>query len=129
MWIAVRSAVTVVAGIVAMTAVAFAIEIPLRWLTLRWFPHRFPDRATLDASVGWMLSQSLYTIPAAVLGGYVAARLAPSRGLAHAVAMAIVQELLIVALMFNPPHPAPPWMWALTLAVTPAAIIAGGYLR
>ncbi len=129
MWTAVRSVLAVVAGIAAMTAVAFAVELPLRWLTLRSFPQKFPDRAALDASVGWMLSQSLYTIPAAMLGGYVAALLAPSRGPAHAVAMAVVQELLIVALMFNPPHPTPPWMWAITLAVTPAAIIAGGYLR
>jgi hypothetical protein len=129
MWTAVRSVLAVAAGIVAMTAVAFAVELPLRWLTLRLFPQRFPDRATLDASVGWMLSQSLYTIPAAMLGGYVAAWLAPSRGLAHAIAMAVVQELLIVALMFNPPHPVPPWMWAMTLVVTPAAIIAGGFLR
>ena len=129
MWTAVRSVLAVAAGIVAMTAVAFAVELPLRRLALRSFPQRFPDRATLDASVGWMLSQALYTIPAAVLGGYVAARLAPSRGPAHAVAMAVLQELLIVALIFNPPHPTPPWVWALTLLVTPAAIIAGGYLR
>ena len=129
MWTAVQSALAVVAGIVAMTAVAFAVEFPLRPLALRLFPRRFPDRAALDASVGWMLSQSLYTIPAAVLGGYVAAWLAPSRPVAHAVTMAVVQELLIVALMFNPPHPTPRWVWAITLVVTPAAIIAGGYLR
>lgn len=43
--------------------------------------------------------------------------------------MAIVQELLIVALIFVPPHPVPPWIWAIGLVVTPAAIIYGGYLR
>jgi hypothetical protein len=125
----VRSVLAVLAGIVAMSAVSFAIEIPLRMLTLRLFSSSFPDRATLDTSLGWMVSQSLYTVPAAILGGYVAAWVASRREVAHAVAMAIVQELLILALMFNPPHPVPPWLWAVALIVTPAAIICGGYLR
>jgi hypothetical protein len=112
-----------------MTLVAFAIEIPARALTLNAFPQTFPDQTALDSSIVWMLSQSLYTVPALILGGYVAAWLAPRHGLAHAVSMAVVQELLVVALMFNPPHPVPPWMWLLTLATTPVAIIFGGYLR
>ena len=128
-WTAARSIFAVLAGIVALTAVAFAFEIPLRWLTLRLFSATFPDQAALDSNALWMLSQWLYTVPALVLGGYVAAWLAPGRGLAHAVAMAIVQELLILVLIFEPPHPVPLWMWALTLVVTPAAIISGGYLR
>jgi hypothetical protein len=128
-WIAARSVLAVLAGIVAMTVVAFAIEIPLRALTLRALPETFPDQTALDSNIVWMLSQSLYTVPALMFGGYVAAWLAPRRALAHAFAMAVVQELLIVALMFKPPHPVPPWMWAITLSVTPVAIIFGGYLR
>ena len=127
-WTAVRSVLAVVAGIVAMTAVAFAVEISVRWLTLRLLSQSFPDPSALDSHIGWMLSQSLY-LPALILGGYVAAWLAPKRGLAHAIAMAIIQELLIVALIFQPPHPVPSWMWAITLTVTPIAIIAGGILR
>jgi hypothetical protein len=127
-WTAARSVFAVLAGIVTMMAVAFAVELPLRWLTLRLLSQSFPDLSALDSHIGWMLSQSLYTLPAVILGGYVAALLAPQRGLAHAVAMAIVQELLIVVLIFKPPHPVPPWMWAITLIVTPAAIIYGGYL-
>lgn len=129
LWTAVRSVLAVLAGIVAMTAVAFAFEIPLRWLTLRWFSETFPDETALDSHVGWMLSQSLYTMPALIVGGYVAARLAPRRGLAHAVGMAILQELLIVLLIFAPPHPVPPWMWVITFVVTPVAIIFGGSLQ
>jgi hypothetical protein len=124
-----RSILAVLAGILAMTALAFAIEMPLRLLTLRLFAESFPEPAMLDSSVVWMLSQSLYTVPALILGGYVAARLAPCCSLAHAIGMAIVQELLIVALVFNPPHPVPSWAWAMTLLLTPAAIIFGGYLR
>lgn len=128
-WTAARSILAVLAGIAALTAVAFAFEIPLRWLTLRLFSQTFPDQAALDSNAGWMLSQTLYTVPASILGGYVAAWLAPGRGLAHAVAMAIVQELLIVVLIFEPPHPVPPWMWTIGLVVTPSAILYGGYLR
>ena len=43
--------------------------------------------------------------------------------------VAIVQDLLIVVLNFEPPHPVPPWMWAISLAMTPPAIIYGDYLR
>jgi hypothetical protein len=129
MWTAARSILAVLAGIVGLTTVAFAIEIPLRWVTLRFFSQTFPDQATLESNIGWMLGQWLYTIPALLLGGYIAAWLAPRRGLAHAVAMAIVQELLTVVLIFEPPHPVPPWMWAIALVVTPAAIICGGYIR
>jgi hypothetical protein len=129
MWITARSVLAVLAGIVAMSLVAFAIEIPLRALTVRAFPQTFPDQSALDTNVVWMLSQSLYTVPALMLGGYVTAWLAPRRALAHAIAMAVVQELLIVALIFKPPHPVPPWMWALTLTMTPVAIVFGGYLR
>lgn len=125
LWSGVRSVLAVLAGIVAMTALAFAIEIPIRSLTLGWFSETFADSSALDSHVGWMLSQSLYTVPALMLGGFVAAWLAPHRGLAHSVAMAIVQEILIVALMFAPPHPVPAWMWAITLLLTPAAIITG----
>ena len=127
-WTAARSVFAVLARIVAMMAVAFAVELPLRWLTLRLLSQSFPDPSALDSHIGWMLSQSLYTLPALILGGYIAAWLAPHSGLAHAIAMAIIQELLIVLLIFNPPHPVPPWMWAITLIVTPAAIIYGGYL-
>ena len=128
-WTAARSVLAVLAGLVAIISVAFAIEIPMRALTLSLFPERFPDQAALDTNVGWMLSQSLYTIPALMLGGYVAAWLAPMHGLAHAIAMAILEELLIVMLIFDPPHPVPPWMWVVTLVTTPAAVILGGYLR
>ena len=128
-WTVARSIIAVVAGLAALSTVAFAIEIPLRSLMLRLFPATFPDQATLDSNVGWMLSGFLYMVPAAILGGYVAAWLAPQRGLAHAVAMAIVQELLIVVVMMEPPHPVPPWIWAIGMVVTPAAIIYGGYVR
>ena len=82
----------------------------------------------LDQSAAWKLSQALYTIPALIFGGYVAAWLAPCCKFGHAIAMAILQELLIVALIFNPPHPVPAWSWALALLLTPAAIVLGGYL-
>ena len=41
---AARSVLAVLAGIVAMSAVSFAIEIPLRMLALRMFSSSFPDR-------------------------------------------------------------------------------------
>jgi hypothetical protein len=63
------------------------------------------------------MMQNVWTIPRSVL--------AVIAGI-HALFMAILQELLIVILIFNPPHPVPPWMWVLTLFITPLAIISGG---
>jgi hypothetical protein len=114
----VRSILAVLLGIVASTAVAFAIEILLKALL-----------SPNTSSVAWMLGESLYTVPALMFGGYVAAWLAPGRPLAHSIAMAVIQELLMIALIFNPPHPVPPWIWAIGLTMTPIAIILGGYLR
>lgn len=116
-----RSLFAVFAGIVAMTAIAFAIEIPIRSLTVRIYPD-----AALDTSITWMISQWSYMFPALMLGGYIAAKLAPSRPFLHSIAMACVQVLLTVALIFAPPHPVPAWIWALTLLVTPVAICLGG---
>jgi hypothetical protein len=115
--IALRSIFAVLLGIVASTAVAFAIEILLKAVL-----------APNTSSVGWMLGESLYTVPA-LMFGYVAAWLAPRRPLAHSAAMAVIQELLMAVLIFNPPHPVPPWIWAIGLIMTPIAIICGGYLR
>jgi hypothetical protein len=126
---AARSIFAVIAGIATLALVAFAIELPLWWLVLRLFSETFPNQEALNSNLGWMLSQFLYTVPGAIVGGYVTAWLAPRHGLAHAIAMAIVEDLLIVVLIFEPPHPVPAWMWALGLTVMPVAIIYGGYLR
>ena len=108
-----------------MSLLAFALEIPVRAGAVRVWGI---SKEALDVNIWWMLSQTLYTIPALVLGGYVAAALAPKRPIAHVVAMAVLQELLIVVLIINPPHPTPAWMWGLTLVIAPAAIIMGGRL-
>ena len=124
-WMCTKSVLAVVAGVVAMTLLAFVFEIPLRAGAVRFWGI---SKEALDVNIWWMLSQTLYTIPALVLGGYVAAALAPKNPIGHVVAMAVLQELLIVVLISNPPHPTPAWMWGLTLVVAPAAIITGGRL-
>ena len=124
-WMRAKSVLAVAAGVSAMTLLAFALEIPVRAGAVRVWGI---SKEALDVNIWWMLSQTLYTIPALVLGGYVAAALAPQRPIAHVVAMAVLQELLIVVLIFNPPHPTPAWMWGLTLVIAPAAIIMGGRL-
>jgi len=108
-----------------MTLLAFAFEIPLRAGAVRVWGI---SKEALDANIWWMLSQTLYTVPALALGGYIAASLAPKEPIGHVVAMAVLQELLIVMLIFDPPHPTPAWMWGLTLVVAPTAIIMGGRL-
>lgn len=52
-WTSARSVFAVLAGIVAVTAVAFAVEIPVRSLTLRLLSQSFPDPSALDSHIGW----------------------------------------------------------------------------
>ena len=101
------------------------------WLTdamLWFFPDHFPQRSVLDNGATWNTVRPLYTFPALVLGGYLAATIAPHRKLAHVAALAILQELLIVVMMMGPPHPVPTWMWGVALVAAPISILLGGCL-
>jgi hypothetical protein len=121
-----RSALGVFAGIAVVMIIGFGIELPLKAFILAQFSASFPTHNDLDTNWLWKLSQIVYMVPAEILGGYVAAMI--GRRLSTAVAMAVIMDLLLVMMIFNPPHEVPMWYWVSGLVVGPIVIIYGGYL-
>ena len=54
---------------------------------------------------------------AAIAGGYVAARLAPSAPMQHGIALAIVMLLLSLSAVFSEPQPGQPGWYPVTIAI------------
>src|SRR6185312_1575133 len=101
------SILAVVAGIIVLTAVSFAIE------------------AVVPAS-NWFMW--VYGMLSVVLGGYVTARLAPSVPLKHAIAMGALQAALTALSYFAPDHKVSVQQCILIAVVSFIAAVAGGFL-
>ncbi len=85
----------------------------------------------------WVIFNIVYGCAFAVLGGYITARLAPSRPLAHAVALGLIMAVLAImtslATAGAPPDPevaaSPAWYYpVLALTVVPSVAL-GGWLQ
>ena len=124
-----RSIVAVLGGLIIMTAASFAIEFVVDTILLRAFPASFANEAALEHSTGVMIFTMAYTLVCMALGGYLAATFARRAFVAHAVALAVVQEILTIIAIVYTVAPAPAWAWALTLILVPICIIFGGYWR
>lgn len=124
-----RSILSVLAGLVVMTIAAFAIEFALDAILMRVSPASFPNESALAHNNSVMLFTFAYTLACMVLGGYLTALIARRALVAHAIALAVVQEVLTVIAIVYKVAPAPPWAWALNLILVPIAIILGGYWR
>ncbi|MFZ0463839.1 MAG: hypothetical protein WBE20_02865 [Candidatus Acidiferrales bacterium] len=124
-----RSILSVLGGLIIMTAASFAIEFVVDAILLRAFPGSFADEAALMHSTGVMIFTMAYTLACMVLGGYLAATFAGRVFVAHAIALAVVQEILTVIAIVYKVAPAPAWAWALNLILVPICIILGGSWR
>ena len=124
-----RSILSVLGGLIIMTAASFAIEFVVDAILRRAFPGSFANEAALMQSTGVMIFTMAYTLACMVLGGYLAATFARRAFVAHAIALAVVQEILTVIAIVYKVAPAPAWAWALNLILVPICIIAGGYWR
>lgn len=124
----VRSVLSVIAGIAALTVSSFAIEAVLNSLLLRTFPNTLPTAAL--SSNPWVRTLTFaYGLLCVAGGGYLAARLARRRPIQHAAAMAIVQAVLtIVAMLSTVGNHASRWVWIATAFLTIPAALVGGYL-
>jgi uncharacterized membrane protein HdeD (DUF308 family) len=110
----IRSVLAVIAGIVALTIVSFAIEAAAEPLLMRLFPTALPDAAALAGSFPARLFMLAYTTFAIVLGGYVTASIARRSRLTHAAVMGAIEVAFTVYVMIAVPfveaHPAPRWV-------------------
>ena len=127
-----RSAGAVVAGLVAMVALvmvgtmaAAATLIPGGLTASSPQPPPVPPPSYLAANV-------LVSVAAAVLGGWLAARLAPSRPMLHAgllAAVVLVLSVVSFAQARNGDTGQPLWYLLLVQAIGRAGALAGGWLR
>jgi hypothetical protein len=125
----VRSVLSVLAGIVALTAASFAIEAVVNPLLLRAFPEALPGPAAL-ASNHWVRAFTFaYGLICVAAGGYVSAWIARRFPIRHAAAMGILQAGLTIAAMLSPEgNHASRMQWIAIAILSVPAALAGGLL-
>jgi hypothetical protein len=108
-----RSILAVVAGIVALTIVSFAIEAAVDPLLMHLFPAALPDAAALARSLSARLLMLAYTTFSIAVGGYVTAFIARRSRLKHAAIMGAIEMAFTLYVMIAAPfpeaHSAPRW--------------------
>ena len=124
-----RSVLSVLAGIAALTAASFAIEAAVDPLLLWLFPKALPSPRALSSNQ-WVRALTFsYGFICVAAGGYTAARIAGRRPMAHAAATGIVQAGLTILAMFSPvANHASRLQWITTAALSIPAALAGGVL-
>jgi len=124
----IRSILAVVAGLVVLTIVSFAIEAAADPLLMRLFPGALPDAAALAGNLPARLFMVAYTTFAIGVGGYVTAWIARGSRLTHAAIMGAIEVAftlyVMVAAPFHEAHAAPRWVWiAGVFLMIPAACL------
>jgi hypothetical protein len=124
-----RSVLSVLAGIVALTASSFAIEAAADPLLLWLFPRALPGPAALSTNQWVRAFTFAYGLMCVASGGYIAARIARRLPIRHAAAMGIVQAGLTVAAMLSPEaNHASRSQWITIAILSVPAALAGGAL-
>ena len=123
----IRSILAVVAGLVVLTVISFAIEAADP-LLMHLFPRALPNAAALAASFPARLWMLAYTTFAIALGGYVTALIARRAQISHAAIMGAIEMALTLYVMIAAPfpevHQAPRWGWvAGIILMVPAACL------
>ena len=129
----IRSILAVVAGLVALTIVSFAIEAAADPLLMRLFPGALPDAAALGANIPARLFMLTYTTFAIAVGGYVTAWIARRSRLTHAAMMGAIEVAftlyVMIAMPFVEAHPAPRWVGITGIILIIPAACLGAALR
>lgn len=119
-----RSIAAILAGLVGIIAVLLAVDAMVPIL----LPGAFsgPDGG---GAVGVLLLTVAYVAAATMLGGYITARVAPSRPARHALVLGVLVLGLVVTGTAVAWASAPVWYHALSLAFVLPFVWLGGYLR
>jgi len=129
----IRSILAVLAGLVALTIVSFAIEVPVDLLLLHLFPKTLPDAAALGGNLPARLLMVAYTTFAIAVGGYVTAWIARRSQLILAAIMGAIEVVFTLYVMiagpFHEAHPAPRWVWIGGLILMIPAACLGAAIR
>ena len=129
----IRSILAVLAGLVALTIVSFAVELAADPLLMHLFPQELPDAAALAGSLPARLFMLAYTTFAIGVGGYVTAWIARRRPLLHAAIMGAIEAGftldVMIAMPFHELHPAPRWIWITGVILTIPVACLGAAIR
>jgi hypothetical protein len=125
----VRSVLSVLAGIAALTALSFAIEMAVDPLLLRVFPQALPGPAALSTNPWVRTLTFFYGLACVAAGGYVAARVGRRLPMRHAATMGAIQAGLTIMAMLSPvgSH-ASRRQWIVIAILSVPAALAGGAL-
>jgi len=129
----IRSILAVLAGLVALTIVAFAIELAVDPLLMHLFPQALPDAAALGGNIPARIFMVVYTTFAIGVGGYVTAWIARRSQLTLAAIMGAIEAAFTLYVMiagpFHEAHPAPPAVWITGLILMIPAACLGATIR
>jgi hypothetical protein len=129
----IRSILAVLAGLVVLTVVSFAIEAVADPLLMRLFPTALPDPTALARNIPARLIMLAYTLLAVAAGGYVTAWIAPRAKIRHAVIMGAIEIGLTLYLLFATAipqaHQAPAWGFYVGMLLMVPAAALGGKIR
>lgn len=117
-----RNIAAVLAGLLTLTALTFAIEAATTPLLLRAFPDALPTRDAMQGNVPMKLFILVYSTLCMVAAGYLTAWIARRTPLRLAIVMAAAQMVLTAWAMTVFFDHAPLWAWLSGMALmVPAA--------
>jgi hypothetical protein len=126
-----RSLLAVLAGLVLISLIVEPLEFALVALLNRGVTTD-PDTYFSVRNQPMILAAKLvYNTAAAVIGGFVAARLARRAPVAHGMLLALIQTAAFGWALGTPAlrRSTPDWMWACLIVLTFAGIVAGSLLQ
>ncbi len=129
----IRSILAVIAGVIVLTLVSFAIEAAADPLLMRMFPAALPDATALAGNLAARLFMVAYTTFAIAVGGYVTAWIARRSRLTLAAIMGTIEVALtlyvMVAAPFHEAHSAPRWVSIIAVILMIPAACLGALIR
>ncbi len=112
----IRSILSVLAGLLVLTILSFAIEYAVNSV----FPGGDPNKL-------WMLAYTFLSIAA---GGYTTARTAPIAPVKHALIMGAIETIMTIDVMYSFPGGVPLWTWLVSVPmIVPAALLGARFHR
>ena len=125
----VRSIASVLAGLVALTLLTFAIETATAPWLMSAFPGALPTKAAMQGSVPIKLFILFYSTLCMIAAGYVTAWIARRNQVRLAIVMAAIQMGLTAWAMSMFYAHAPLWAWLAGMALMVPAAWVGAVLR
>ena len=111
------------AGFAAMAVILVVATAALTRLAPEWAGEPGQPRAA------YVLANLGYSLAAAIVGGYITAWSASDNPLRHALTLAIIVLLLAALSALQQRGRQPIWYQLLLMAITPAGVLLGGFLR